>query len=120
MVVAVAVDRVRIAAFCKAHHIRKLALFGSVTRADFRHNSDIDVLVEFEPGHVPGLAFFSIEDELSRLFGRHVDLNTPAFLSPDFRDEALAEAVPIYSAPVIGRDRSDPGRPSGLNTWSNK
>ena len=96
MSIAIAIDRVRIADFCRAHHIRKLALFGSVTRSDFRGDSDIDVLVEFEPGHVPGLAFFAMEDELRQILGRAVDLNTVAFLSPDFREQALADAETIY------------------------
>ena len=72
------------------HHIRKLAVFGSVLHGDARPDSDLDVLVEFEPGHVPGLAFFGMEQELSELLGRKVDLNTPQFLSPYFRDEVLA------------------------------
>lgn len=63
------------------HHIRRLSLFGSVLRDDFGPASDVDVLVEFEPGHVPGLAFFAMEEELSRIIGRKVDLNTPGFLS---------------------------------------
>jgi predicted nucleotidyltransferase len=54
----VMIDQDRLAEFCRKHHIRKLALFGSVLRDDFRPDSDVDVLVEFEPGHVPGLAFF--------------------------------------------------------------
>ena len=73
------IPREAIAAFCRRHHIRRLALFGSVLRDDFRPDSDIDVLVEFEPGHTPGFAFFAMEDELSRIFGRKVDLNTPNF-----------------------------------------
>ena len=85
--------------FCRRHHIRRLAFFGSVVRADFRPDSDVDVLVEFEPGHVPGLAFFAIEDGLSRLLGRKVDLNTPQFLSPYIRAAALAEAEDHYVAP---------------------
>jgi uncharacterized protein len=87
-----------IADFCRRHHIRRLALFGSVLRDDFGPDSDADVLVEFEPGHVPGLAFFDMQDELSALFGRQVDLNTPGFLSPYFRDAVLASASPIYDA----------------------
>lgn len=82
----------QIAEFCRRHHIKKLALFGSVLRDDFRPNSDIDVLVEFEPGHVPGLAFFTMQEELSRLLGRRVDLNTPGFLSRYFRDQVLGQA----------------------------
>jgi predicted nucleotidyltransferase len=87
-----------VADFCRRHHIRKLALFGSVLREDFGPESDVDVLVEFEPGHVPGLAFFEMERELSELLGRKVDLNTPRFLSPYFRDRVLAEAEEQYVA----------------------
>jgi predicted nucleotidyltransferase len=79
-----------------ANHSRKLALFGSVLRDDFRPQSDVDVLVEFEPGHVPGLEFFGLESELSEILGRRVDLNTPAFLSSYFRDRTLAEAEVRY------------------------
>jgi uncharacterized protein len=84
--------------FCRRHHIRKLALFGSVLRDDFGLDSDVDVLVEFEPGHVPGLAFFDMEAELSHLIGRQVDLNTPPFLSQYFRDTVVAEAEVLYDA----------------------
>ena len=76
-----------IADFCQRHAVRKLALFGSVLRDDFRPDSDVDVLVEFEPGHVPGLAFFAMQDELSEILKRDVELHTPAFLSPYFRRE---------------------------------
>ena len=89
----------KIADFCRRHHIRKLAVFGSALREDFRPDSDLDVLVEFEPGHTPGLAFFGMEQELSELLGRQVDLNTPQFLSPYFRDKVLAEAKVRYAAP---------------------
>lgn len=91
-------DREAVAAFCRRHHVRRLALFGSVLRDDFTPQSDVDVLVEFEPGHVPGLAFFSMEAELSALVGRKVDLNTPGFLSRYFRDQVLAEAETQYVA----------------------
>jgi predicted nucleotidyltransferase len=84
--------------FCRRHHIRKLAVFGSVLRDDFGPDSDVDVLVEFEPGHVPGLAFFDMEAELSHLIGRQVDLNTPQFLSQYFRNTVLAEAKILYDA----------------------
>jgi len=89
-------DRIRVsqeqlAEFCRRHHIRRLALFGSVLRSDFGPDSDIDVLVEFEPGFVPGLSFFALEEELSQLIGRPVDLNTPGFLSPLFRDQMQLE-----------------------------
>jgi len=88
-----------IADFCRRHHIRKLSVFGSALRADFRPDSDLDVLVEFEPGHTPGLAFFGMEEELAELLGRKVDLNTPQFLSPYFRDQVLAEAEVQYAEP---------------------
>ena len=94
--VCIEIPREKVAEFCKRNHIRKLALFGSVLREDYNPNSDIDLLVEFEPGHVPGLAFFSMEAELSGILGRKVDLNTQNFLSPYFRDEVLAEAEVFY------------------------
>jgi uncharacterized protein len=83
------VPRKKIADFCQRHHIRKLAFFGSVLREDFGPSSDVDVLVEFESGHVPGLAFFSMQEELSQILGRKVDLNTQGFISKYFRDEVL-------------------------------
>ena len=95
----IGIPKERLAEFCLRHHIRKLALFGSVLRDDFRDDSDIDVLVEFEPGFVPGLEFFAIEEGLSEIMGRKVDLNTSAFLSKYFRDRALADAEVQYVAP---------------------
>ena len=92
------IDPEVLADFCRRHHIRRLALFGSVLRDDFGPQSDVDVLVEFEPGHVPGLAFFALEQEFASLLGRKVDLNTPGFLSPYFRDTVLAEAEVLYDA----------------------
>ncbi len=88
----------RITEFCRRNHIRRLALFGSVLRDDFTPNSDVDVLVEFEPGQTPGLQFFGMEIELSEILGRKVDLNTPGFLSKYFRDEVVAEAEVQYDA----------------------
>ena len=93
----IAIDRKQIADFCRRHHIRRLALFGSVLRKDFRPDSDVDVLVEFEQGQRVGLAFFAMQDELSDLLGHRVDLNTPGFLSRYFRDEVLAEADVLYA-----------------------
>ena len=87
-----------IAELCRKHHIQKLAFFGSVLRADFGPESDVDVLIEFEPGRTPGLAFFDVEDELSKLLGRKVDLHTPGFLSRYFRDQVMAEAQVQYVA----------------------
>ena len=93
------VPRERLAELCKHHRIRRLALFGSVLRDDFSPDSDIDVLVEFEPGHTPGLAFIRMERELSTLFqGRPVDLVTPRFLNHRIRDRVLAEAQTQYAA----------------------
>ena|SRR6266487_3254958 len=93
--VKIAIPKGQIAEFCRRHHICKLSLFGSVLRDDFRPDSDVDVLVEFEPEHIPGLIRFAgMELELSQLLGgRKVDLNTPQFLSPYFRDEVLEEAA---------------------------
>jgi predicted nucleotidyltransferase len=88
----------QIAEFCRRNHIKRLALFGSVLREDFTPQSDIDVLVEFEPDARIGLRFFRLEQELSEMFGRKVDLNTPGFLSNYFRDEVLAEAEVYYDA----------------------
>ncbi len=89
----VQLDLAAIADFCRRHRIRRLALFGSVTREDFGPLSDVDVLVEFEPGvHVGLIRLAGIERELSELLQRKVDLNTPGFLSRYFREEVLQEA----------------------------
>ncbi len=98
MSLRIQVDRDAVAAFCRRHHVRRLAFFGSVLRDDFTPSSDVDVLVEFEPGHVPGFRFFDMETELSAILGRKVDLNTPGFLSRYFRDRVLAEAENQYVA----------------------
>jgi predicted nucleotidyltransferase len=98
--VRVNLPKEKINEFCRRHHIRKLAVFGSALREDFRAESDLDVLVEFEPGRTPGLIRLAgMEIELSTLLGgRKVDMNTPLCLSPYFRDEILAEAEPVYVA----------------------
>lgn len=93
----ITIDRHRLAAFCRRHRIRKLSLFGSVLRDDFRPDSDIDVLVEFEPGAVVGLLRLAgMEIELSEMLGRKVDLRTPAELSPYFRQSVLDSAEVHY------------------------
>jgi predicted nucleotidyltransferase len=92
------VDREKLAELCRRHGIRRLALFGSALRRDLRPDSDLDVLIEFETGTKVGLRFVSIQDELSALFGRRVDLNTPGFLSPHFRDQVVSAAVALYEA----------------------
>jgi len=86
-----------LAEFCRRNHIARLALFGSVLRNDFRPDSDIDVLVEFEPSHVPGFAIVAMENELSRLAGRKVDLRTPRDLSRYFREHVIREAEVRYA-----------------------
>jgi len=88
----------RLAAFCRKHRIRRLSLFGSILSPDFRPDSDVDMLVEFEPQTRTGFAFFGMQDELSEILGRKVDLNTPQCLSHYFRDEVLQEAQILYAA----------------------
>lgn len=83
---------------CHRWKIRRLALFGSVLRSDYTPESDIDILVEFEPGATPGFAFVTIQSELTRIFGRPVDLHTPASLSRYFREAVLREAETLYDA----------------------
>lgn len=91
------IPKSRIAEFCQRHHIRKLSLFGSVLRDDFRPDSDIDVLVEFEQEKTPGLAIVKMQQELSEILnGREVDLRTPQELSRYFRERVMAEAIVQY------------------------
>lgn len=92
------VDSQALADLCRRHGVRTLAVFGSILRGEIRPGSDLDVLVEFEPETSIGLRFITIQDELSALFGCRVDLNTPGFLSPHFRDRVLHEALPLYEA----------------------
>jgi uncharacterized protein len=93
------VDNESIAEFCRKHHIRRLAFFGSVLRNDFRPDSDVDVLVEFEPEHEPGMLRLSaIQRELSDILGRQADLRTPEDLSKYFRDEVISTAEDLYAA----------------------
>lgn len=92
------VDKEALSRFCRHHHIRRLALFGSILREDFRPDSDVDVLVEFEPGHVPGLIRLAgLELDLSKILGgRKVEINTPLCLSQHFRAQVLEEAEALY------------------------
>lgn len=93
------IDREAVSAFCRRHHIARLALFGSVLRDDFGPESDVDVLVEFQAGHVPGLGFVGIEREFSDLLhGRRVDMVTAKFLNPRIRERVLNSAEPLYVA----------------------
>jgi predicted nucleotidyltransferase len=89
-------QRDQIVDFCRRHHIRRLAFFGSVLREDFEPDSDVDALVEFDPDHTPGLAIFAMQAELSRILKRQVDLNTLHFISPYFRGQVQAEAEVVY------------------------
>ncbi len=89
----------RVAEFCDRSGIRRLSLFGSVLRDDFGPESDLDILVEFQPGTRIGLlGLHGLQEELGEIFGRRVDLNTPGFLSRYFREEVLREARPIHVA----------------------
>ncbi len=93
------IPTVAIAQFCQNHHIKKLAFFGSVLRDDFTPQSDLDILVEFSPAHIPGLIRLSaMEQELSVIFQLKVDLRTPEDLSCYFRQEILDSAVVQYVA----------------------
>lgn len=99
MAARIEIDHEKIAEFCRRHHIRRLALFGSVLRDDFGPESDVDVLVEFEPGHVPGLAFFGLARGLAQTIGREVDLLTKSELRNPFRrHEILTTREVIYAA----------------------
>jgi hypothetical protein len=99
MTARVKVEKVELAAYCRQHGIRRLALFGSVLRPDFRHDSDIDVLVEFDPESVPGLLGIArMERELSAFVeGRKVDLRTSEDLSRYFRQRVIDEAEVHYA-----------------------
>lgn len=93
------IPQAELAAFCQRNRIRRLSLFGSVLRDDFGPTSDVDVLVEFEPGARVGMIRLgALELELAALLGRPVDLNTAGFLSPGFRDLVVASALVQYEA----------------------
>ena len=85
-------------AFCCTHHIERFAVFGSVLRDDFDEASDVDVLVAFKPGHSPGWAFFRMQEELSNLLGREVDLSTFEGLYGGARAEILKDVRTLYDA----------------------
>jgi len=82
--------------FCEAHGVRRLAFFGSVTTDQFHAGSDVDVLLEFQPGRVPGFAFFGLQDELEAILGRAVDVTTPGGLHPLIQDDVLRDAQTYY------------------------
>jgi len=92
------VPKDRLAEFCRRRRIRKLSIFGSAVHDDFRPDSDVDILVQFEPGHVLGLAIMDLEAELSWILGgRKVDLVNEKHLNARLRDRILAEARVQYA-----------------------
>ncbi len=96
--IRISVDQKKIEEYCRKYHIKKLAFFGSILRDDFRPDSDVDVLVEFEQGHTPGfIRLAGMELELSALFKRKADLRTPSELSRYFRNEVLNSAQIQYA-----------------------
>lgn len=95
----VVLDRERLALFCREHHIARLSFFGSVLGEGFRPDSDVDVLVEFEPGTRLGLiGMAGLELELTAMLGRKVDLRTPSELSRYFRNDVLRQAEVQFAA----------------------
>lgn len=93
------ISKEKITEFCKRNHIARLALFGSALRDDLKPESDIDILVEFEAEHIPGLMDIAgMEIELTEMAGRKVDLRTPAELSRFFRDDVLSKARVEYAS----------------------
>jgi uncharacterized protein len=99
MAARIQLDKDRIASFCRKHHIMRLALFGSVLTDQFTEESDVDVLVEFDPAHIPGMIrLCGMERELSEIIGRKADMRTPNELSRYFRDDVVKTAVVQYAA----------------------
>lgn len=96
---AIRVDEVALEDFCRRHGVRWLAAFGSAVRDDFRPDSDLDLLVQFDEHGPRGWSFFGLADELAAMFGRTVDLITPAELSRHYRDDVLRSAVTLYGRP---------------------
>jgi uncharacterized protein len=92
------VPKKKLTEFCRSRHIQWMACFGSAVREDFRPDSDVDLLVEFAPGHTPGWEIVDIEEELSILLGgRKVDVVNPKYLNRRLRDSVLAEAEVLYA-----------------------
>jgi predicted nucleotidyltransferase len=95
----ISIPKDKISEFCEQNQVRRLSFFGSVLREDFGPDSDVDILVEFEPGTRMGMIRLSgLEIELGKIIGRKVDLNTPGFLNKYFRDQILTEADVQYDA----------------------
>ena len=92
------IPRPELEAFCRRNHITKMSLFGSALHDELKPGSDIDILVEFDKDHMPGLFDIAgMEIELAEMFGRKVDLRTPAELSRYFRDDVLEKARVEYA-----------------------
>jgi predicted nucleotidyltransferase len=102
MPLALDIDRERLAELCRRYHVAKLELFGSRAKGTSRPDSDVDLLVTFEPGQTPGLEFFGLADELEGLLGHHVDLLTRPRVerdqNPYFKHSVLSVAEPLYAA----------------------
>jgi len=97
--IKIKVPRRKLMAFCRKYRIQKLAFFGSVLREDFKPTSDIDVIVEFEKGHTPGLVFFAMPEELKKILGREVDLLTYQGINSSrnpIRRKAILESAQVY------------------------
>ncbi|HEX9585623.1 MAG TPA: nucleotidyltransferase domain-containing protein [Gammaproteobacteria bacterium] len=93
------IDEATLARFCEAHHIRRLSLFGSQLKGNARPGSDLDLLVEFDPAHIPTLyGIAGMEIELTEMLGRKVELRTAGDLSRYFRDEVVRTAEVQYVA----------------------
>jgi len=92
------INEEKLAEICQRYHVREMSVFGSAARGQMRPDSDIDILVEFAPGTTPGWDFFRLEEELSQVFGRKVDLGAKASLKPRVRREALRDARVLYAA----------------------
>lgn len=95
---AFAIDNERLAEVCQRYHVREMSVFGSAARGELRADSDVDILVEFAPGAILGWDFFRLEEELSKIFGRKVDLGSKSSLKPRVRPEALRDARVLYAA----------------------
>lgn len=85
-----------VADICRRYRIRELAIFGSAARGDMTSSSDVDVMVEFEPGYHPGLGWFDLEEDLARALGRKADITQKSLLKPRVRNSALKDAVVVY------------------------
>lgn len=93
------IARVRRVLWVRALRIRRIRVYGSAVRPDFdAARSDIDLLIDFQPGKTPGFAFFALGEELAEILGRRVDVNTEQMLRRHFRDEVLSEAELLYDA----------------------